>query len=188
MRNTRPQETVDMLRIICMALLIVFNYVLQSTVLVNFAILGVTPDTALILIVSYGMLRGDVEGAMFGFFTGLAHDMFGGLYIGVYALLGLLIGYAAGKPFKDFFKDNLFLPFFLVVIATVSHQFLFFCISFLFRGRMDLGYYMWAIILPRTIYTAILAIPIYSLMFVINARISRHEEKRRNFFKDSKEL
>jgi len=173
-----------MMRIGCMTLLILLNYVLQSTVLVRTAILGVNPDTAIIFIVSYGILRGDVEGAIFGFFAGLTHDLFGGHFVGLYAMLGMLVGYAAGKPFKDYFKDNYFLPFMIVIAATLSYQIMFFFTSFLFRGRLDFWFYFTSIIIPKTIYTASLAIPLYSLMFVINSKIEEYENNRRNLFKE----
>ena len=112
-----------MMRVGCMAALIIINYVLQSTVFVRAAILGVTPDTAIIFIVSYGILRGDVEGAIFGFFSGLTHDIFGGDFVGLYAMLGMFTGFVAGKPFKDYFKDNYFLPFMIVVGAHFHIRF-----------------------------------------------------------------
>ncbi|MDR1664859.1 MAG: rod shape-determining protein MreD [Clostridiales bacterium] len=172
-----------MLRVVCMSLLILINFVLQSTLFQSFAILGVIPDTALILIVSAGILRGDIEGAIFGFFAGLVHDLFGGYYIGLYAMLGFLTGYVSGKPFRDFFHDNYFLPFFMVVAAAAAHQFLFYCCGFLFTGKIDMLYYVRSIILPKTNYTASLAIPVYSLMHAINARIERYERSRRSLFK-----
>lgn len=171
-----------MIRIGAIAALILLNYVFQSTVLVQAAILGVAPDTAIIFIVSYGILRGDVEGAIFGFFAGLVHDVFGGHFIGLYAMLGMFTGYVAGKPFKDYFKDNYFLPFMIVVIATLSYQMMFFFASFLFRGWLDFWFYFWAIIFPKTIYTASVAIPLYSLMFVINSKIEDYEDDRRSLF------
>jgi rod shape-determining protein MreD len=167
-----------------MFLLIVVNYALQSTVFQSMAILGVTPDTGLILIVSYGILRGDVEGALFGFACGLMFDIFGGYYIGLYAMLGMLTGYVCGKPFKDFFHDNYFLPFFVVVFATIAYQFLFYCTAILFSGSLDLFYYTRAIILPKTIYTASLAIPLYWLMHAVNGRVEYYEYNRRSLFKE----
>ena len=173
-----------MMRVGCLAALILINYVLQSTLFVRFAIIGVNPDTAIILIVSYGILRGDVEGAIFGFFSGLAHDMFGGHFVGLYAMLSMFTGYIAGKPFKDYFKDNYFLPFMIVVAATFSYQVLIFFTSFLIRGRLDFWFYFANIIMPKTIYTAAIALPLYSLMFVINAKIEDYEHDRRNLFKE----
>ena len=166
-----------------MAVLIVLNYVLQSTVLSRFVIFGVQPDTALVFIVSYGLLRGDVEGAIFGFFAGLMHDVTGGTVIGLYAMLGMVTGYFAGKPFKDYFHNNVFLPLALVVVATLVYQFVYYFLVFLFQGRVALGLYFQEIILPKTIYTAILAVPLYSLLFWINAKITRWESFNRKLFK-----
>ena len=169
------------MRVGCMAALILINYIVQSTVLVRFSILGVNPDTAIIFIVSYGILRGDVEGAIFGFFSGLTHDLFGAHFVGLYAMLGMFTGFVAGKPFKDYFKDNYFLPFMIVVAATLSYQ-LFIYLTFLIRGRLDFWFYFTSIILPKTIYTAAIALPLYSLMFVINTRIEDYENGRRSLF------
>lgn len=173
-----------MLRLACMAVLLLLNYVFQTTALNTVALLGVKPDTALIFIVSYGILRGDVEGAIFGFGAGLLHDMGSGYFIGLYAMLGMLTGYVCGKPFKDFFHDNYFFPFFVVIAATVCYQFLFYCSSFLFMGKVDFLYYARTIILPKTIYTASLSIPLYSLLYAINARVEAYEKNRRSLFKE----
>lgn len=173
-----------MRRVIYMAILILLNYVLQSTILVRFSILGVTLDTAIILIVSYGILRGDVEGAIFGFFVGLTHDFFGSPFIGLHAMLGMAVGFVAGKPFKDYFKDNYLLPLAMVVVATIAYHFAFFFINFLlgFRSAVNFWFYLRSIIFPKTIYTASMAIPLYSLLYVINRKIETFENDNRNLF------
>ena len=176
-----------MVRILCMFALILINFVVQATLLPELAIGGVTPDTALIFIVSYGILRGDIEGAIFGFSAGLVHDMFGGSVIGVFALLGFLTGFACGKPFRDFFKDNYFLPFAVVVGVSLIYQLAFYVMTQMFAGQLDFWHYFITIILPKTIYTASLSIPLYSLLHFINARIERHEENFRSLFKDQDE-
>jgi len=166
-----------------MAALILFNYLLQSTVLQSIQILGVTPDTAVILIVGYGIMRNDVEGAVFGFFAGLAHDLFGGYFIGLYAMLGMLTGYVCGKPFRDFFHNIYFLSFFMVAAATLVYQLLFYIASFMFLGHLELGHYFQTIIFPKTIYTAVLAIPVYFILYAVNSRLERYERSGRGFFK-----
>jgi len=170
-----------------MAAIIIVNFVLQSSLYPGIALLGVTPDTALVLIVSYGILRGDIEGAIFGFFAGLMHDMFAGLYIGVFALLGFLTGYICGKPFKDFFKDNYFLPFVVVLLASVAYQSALYVAAIMFTGQMGFLYYARTIMLPRTIYTASLSIPLYGILHFVNTRIERHEENFRYLFGDADE-
>jgi len=171
-----------MVRLLSMSALILVNYVLQTTLLPELAILGAMPDTALIFIVSYGILRGDVEGAIFGLCAGLVQDIFGGTAIGLFALLGFLSGFMAGKPFRDFFKDNHFLPFFIVVGISLVYQFLLYFFTMLFAGQLDFFHYFYTFILPTVIYTASLSIPLYALMHVINAGLERYEHNRRKFF------
>ena len=167
-----------MTRFLAMSVLMIVNFVLQSSVLGPAAIFGVLPDTALILTVSCGMLRGEVEGGLFGFFAGLIHDISGGYVVGVFALLGLLTGYLSGKPFKDFFRENFFLPFIIVVIMTLANQFAFYFFTFLFKGKVDLFFYAKEIIVPKTIYTAALAVPIYIAFHRLNERLLRAEAKK----------
>ena len=170
-----------------MGVLILLNFVMQTSILPHAAIFGATPDTALIFIVSYGILRGDVEGAIFGLFTGLLQDIFSGGPIGMFALMGFLIGYVSGKPFRDFFKDNYFLPFFIVLVAILAQQFVIYVASFLFLGHLNIGFFARTIILPVTIYTASLSIPLYSLLHLINARIEHFESAQRNLFEGDQE-
>jgi len=170
------------MRIAVMGILILLNYVLQTSILPHIAILGVIPDTALIFIVSYGILRGDIEGALFGFSAGLLQDIFSGGPIGMFALIGFVIGYISGKPFKDFFKDNYFLPFLIVLGAIITQQLVIYVSSFLFLGYLNLLHFAWTIILPTTIYTISLSVPLYSLMHFINGRIERRESGTRNLF------
>ena len=173
------------MRILVITALVFVNFVLQSTLFPHIAISGVTPDTALILVVSYAILRGEVEGALFGLFTGLVQDISGGFFIGIFALLGFVAGYICGKPFKDFFKDNYFLPFIIVVIVSLAYQFVLYVTTVMFTGQLEFWHYARAIILPKTIYTASLSIPLYSLLHLINAKLERHEERFRAMFKHS---
>jgi rod shape-determining protein MreD len=165
-----------MIRILVLAVIIIINYVLQTTLFPVFAIFGVVPDTALVLIVSYAILRGDIEGALFGFFAGLVHDIMGGLFLGLFALLGFVTGYYCGRPFKDFFKDNYFLPFFVVVGVSFVYQLAVYAGSVMIFGQLDFWFYLRAIILPKTIYTASMSVPIYALLHFINARLERLEQ------------
>jgi len=165
-----------------MTVLVFINFVLQSSLFPEIAILGVTPDTALVLIVSYAILRGDIEGALFGLFVGLMQDISSGMFIGIFAMLGFVTGYICGKPFRDFFKDNYFLSFIIVVIASLAYQFVLYVTTILFTGQLEFWHYARTIILPKTIYTASLSIPLYSFLHLINTRVERHEENLRSWF------
>jgi len=175
------------LRIIVLIALVFTNFVLQSTLFPEIAILGVAPDTALVFIVSYAILRREIEGALFGMFVGFMQDASGGMFIGIFALLGFVTGYVCGKPFKNFFKDNYFLPFAVVILASLAHQLALYITTILFTGQVNFFFYARTIILPKTVYTALLAIPLYAFLHFINSRLERHEKNLRFFLGKSED-
>lgn len=170
------------MRYIVMFLLILFNLVLQSTLFQYVEILNIKPNTSILLIVSYAILRGDVEGSLFGFVIGLMQDMFFGKYIGLYALLGAVTGFLCGLPFKNFFRENLFMPLTLTAISTVFYEFAFYVTNFLFRGKLDFQYYAAKIIVPELVYNIFLSFIVYSLLYAINRKIEDFEKARHRIF------
>ena len=52
------------MRIIITTLIVVLNFILQTTLFPYLAIQGVFPNTALIIVTSYSLLRGSKEGAL----------------------------------------------------------------------------------------------------------------------------
>ena len=168
------------MRVLVMGSVIYGNFILQTTLFRHVAIMGVRPMTAMLLVVSYAILRGDVEGAVFGFFTGLLQDIFFMDYLGLYALLFAVTGYLCGKPFKDFFTDSFILPVALTLFGMIGYECVFYFINFSLRGRL-LDYFR-IIILPETIYTMLLAVPVYRVIFALNKRLEQYEKKRRSMF------
>lgn len=165
-----------MVRVAVFGVIIFFNFILQTTLFPHLAILGVTPDSALILIISYAILRGDIEGGIFGFFVGLMQDLMGGRVVGFYALLGFIVGFSCGKPFRDFFKDNYFLPFFVVIGVSFVYQLVVYASTVMFLGGQAFWFYLRVIILPKTIYTASIAVPLYAFVHFVNSKIEALQE------------
>ena len=79
------------MRIALTALIVFINFILQSTLFPHFAIQGVFPNTALIIVTSYALLRGSKEGALVGIGAGFLMDVFFNTYIG-FAVCGRLFG------------------------------------------------------------------------------------------------
>jgi len=141
------------------------------------------PNTALIIVVTYAMLRGDVEGALVGFCAGLLADIFFGRIIGVSALLMMFTGFFCGKPFKDFFKENYIAPIILVGIASLAYEFMFFVFNFLLLGRTNFLRYFGQIIIPTAVYNLVLCVFIYRMMYGINGLLEKREERKRGFMR-----
>jgi len=173
-----------MARVLVFFTAIIANLTLQSTVFGYIEIIGIRPNAALLIVVSYAILRGDTEGAAAGFAAGLLQDCFFGDFIGMNALLYMTIGYLCGKPFKDFFHENFFFPLLLGAIGILFYGHATYFTNFLFRGKLDYFYYFRKIILPETVYTVALAIPVYRLVYALNNRVERRERTRRMLFRD----
>ena len=171
------------MRIAIISTIVLLNFILQSTWLGYFALFDTIPNTVLIIVVSYAMLRGDVEGAILGFCAGLLADIFFGRIIGVSALLLMFTGYFAGKPFKDFFKENYIAPIILVGLASLAYEFMFYVLNFLLLGRVDFLRYLGQIILPVTAYNLVVSVFIYRIIYGINRVLEAREEKKRGFMK-----
>ena len=170
------------MRIAVISLIVFINFILQSTIYEYIEIRDIKPNVAILIIITYAMLRGDVEGAILGFFAGLLQDMYTGRVIGMHAFLGTLTGYFCGKPFKDFYLENYMLPLLLTIVVTFLYEIIFYFMSFLFLGRIELAHFLRKIIIPTTIYTAVLSVPLYRMMYSINSRLETHENLRRNRF------
>lgn len=173
-RGCVVEKELLMLRIFIFTIIIFANFVLQATLWPHFAVMSVTPDTAMVLIVSYAILRGEIEGAIFGIAAGFVQDILGGTVFGFFALLGFLTGYVCGKPFRDFFKDNFFLPFLIVIAVALVYQFAVYVGTVMFV-HADFWFYFRTIIFPKTIYTASLSVPIYAFVHFVNRRVERFE-------------
>jgi len=164
-------------RIVISSLIVLVNIVIQSTIFPYIRIYDIQPNSMLIIVVIYGILRGDVEGGIFGFFSGLLVDVFFAKYIGLNALLGMLVGYFCGKPFRDFNYENYILPVVSVAVATLLYNFAFYFINYFFKGELDYVYYLYKIILPETIYNVVLCVPLYTLIFFINQKLEDYEKR-----------
>jgi len=171
------------MRIAIFSAIILLNFIISTTWLQAISVGGILPNTTLIIIASYALLRDDVEGAIMGFCAGLLYDIFFGGILGISALLMMLVGFLAGKPFRHFFKENFLAPIVLVAAASLAFEFGFYVINHLLVGRTDFLRYLGSIILPTTAYNLILCIFIYRGLYGINNRLSKREVQKRGLMR-----
>lgn len=170
------------MRVFITSLFVVINFVLQTTLLQYIQIRGILPNTAIIMIVSYALLRGSTEGAIVGLCSGLLQDMFFGTSIGYFALLNMLTGYLAGRSHHNFYRENYLMPLMLCTMAVFLYESTIYFTSFLFRGQLNFFYYLGRMILPETVYTAILTVLIYRILFMVNEWLELKEKYKYRLF------
>ncbi len=168
-----------MRRFIVSFLLVISCFVLQSTVFKAIAFGGIIPNLMIVLTASFGFMRGEKTGLLFGFFCGLLADIFFGNVIGLYAIIYMYIGYVNGKFNKIFYPDDIKLPLALILVSDIAYGFLCYVILFLMRGRFHFTYYLLHIILPEMVYTIGVTLIFYPFLLWINKRLEYREQKER---------
>jgi len=162
------------MRALIFGLVVIINFIIQASLFSYIEIFQVHPNTALLIVVAYAMLRGDVEGAIIGFTTGLMIDIvFGGL-LGFYALIYAVAGFLCGKPFKDFIRENYLLPIVLTIASALVVESLHFGAFYALQGNTDFMRQLQERIIPATIYTNLFTLPVYFLVYRLNAKLEKH--------------
>ena len=171
-----------MRRIAVTCLLIIINIIIQSTLLQHIAIRGVIPNTAIIIIVSFALLRGSVSGAAAGFFSGLIYDILFGNSVGFYALLGIVTGWICGIFNTNFYRENYFLPAVLSCAAILFYDSAIYIFGMIQGINFSYISILFNIILPEAVYTAVFVIPVYRIVFAANEQLESKERRNRRLF------
>ncbi len=135
------------------------------------------PNLLLILTVSVGFMQGRKEGLLTGFISGLMIDLFYGNLFGFYALIYMLSGYLSGHFCDVYYDEDIKVPLVLVAITDFGYNFVIYVTRFLLRGRRNFPGYLTKIILPDIVFTVLIAIIFYRILYKINhAMVAREKE------------
>lgn len=152
------------MRVLILSIGAVLVVALQATWLADLNFPGdIVPDLILIMVISYGLLRGPDEGLFFGLAAGLFLDLVAGGLIGVQTMSKSIAGFSAGLLEKTIFKDNLLVPVIAVFIGTLVLE----SLNVLMYLSFHVNYNYWLVlvsaIIPLSIYNALFAPVIYHL-------------------------
>ncbi len=162
-----------MIRILVIGIEIILSFLLQSTVFDHIRLAGVVPDILMILVVTIAYTRGTYPGLFTGLFAGLLVDFMYGDVIGICALLYMFIGFLNGYSNKIYDRDDYAIPLILIAVSEFVYSFLYYVLEFLLRGRLNIGYYAYRIMLPKVIYTVLMGVIFYKLFHMIHVGISK---------------
>ena len=153
-----------------LALILVF-FVLQTTVFPMLKISSIIPNILIILVSCSGFMQGDREGMFVGFACGLLLDVCSFDIFGFYTILYMLIGYLNGLLHNFFYLKDFKLPAIMIVSSDLVCCFATYFFLFLLRSRFEFGFYFLNIILPEVVYTLLISVIIYPLLWVIEAYV-----------------
>ena len=147
-----------------LGLLIVAVVVLQTTVFsAGLRVFGVTPDLGLVLTVAVACSWGPERGAVFGFVTGLAVDLFLSTPLGVSALSFALVGYGAGIVHGGLLRPSRWTAPTMGALAGLVGGVLFVGISAVAGREALLSLTSARIILIASVYDALLAFAMFPI-------------------------
>lgn len=171
-----------MRRKITVFLIIVVCFLLQTTLFQTLAFASIVPNLLIVVVSSFGFMRGRKEGMWIGLFSGLLVDVFFGSVIGFYALIYMYIGYINGFFRKIFFPEDIKLPLILISASDLGYNLLVYFFLFFLRGKFQFGYYILHIMIPELVYTIVITIALYFVILKINQKLETIEKRSASKF------
>jgi len=170
--------------VICILLIIS----IQSTLLNYININNVKPNVLLIFIISIALLRGNIEGGITGFFSGLVQDILFGKVLGFYALIGMYIGIVIGMLNKRLYRENYLIVTFFTFTTTIVYNLLIYLFNTILPLALSSEEFTTSLLNPlmnvtltEALYNSLISIPIYILSMKIDNRIETAIKDSRKF-------
>ncbi|MDX1413121.1 MAG: rod shape-determining protein MreD [Candidatus Promineifilaceae bacterium] len=139
--------------------------IIQTAILPHFPIFGVVPSLPFLVALSWALLRGANEGAIWGFIAGFFMDLFTAAPAGGLALTYMAAVFSVAMINEVLPANRLVIPMILAAAATILQWILYAIYLGLF------GYNVFQMIstslLPLVVLQTILILPIYWLFYVI---------------------
>ena len=152
--------------ILLKGVIIVVALLIQLTLINSITILGLKPDLIMVVVVVFSLLKGEKEGTISGFASGLLQDIFSTGLLGINALVKTVIGFTCGiLKEKIFYEHILFLIPVITFIASFMQSILIFLLLRAFGIEYNLAWSLKQVALPEALYSSLLSPLIF---FAIN--------------------
>lgn len=106
-------------------------FIVQSTLLSHFSILGVSPNLILVLLMVFSFYFEDYSGIVFGVIFGIMQDIAFGQVIGFSAFIYFCIGMALKYVCVRVYRDNVVIMFFMAAAGTAAYGFSYWLLSYM---------------------------------------------------------
>jgi rod shape-determining protein MreD len=147
----------------------VLSLLLQAGLASRMAIGSVSPDFVTICVVMYGVQRGPIHGALFGFFIGLAVDLGDPGFLGLNALAKTVVGFAAGRMGGSA-AGGVAVLFTVFLVAAFVHDGVY-QIVYLWPRMGGALLSLVTVALPCALYTAVVGIAVDRILVLLGARV-----------------
>lgn len=170
-----------MMQYLFLFLAVIVSLVLQSTYLEGLKVMGMKPDLVMLLVIFYAIGNGPRKGAIFGLIAGLVQDLFAAKFLGLHAIMKLVIGLFSGTLEKRVYKENVFVPAFLSIFVTYFQEASYIVMRQLagFLNRPDANIPFLEAVSILAVYNFFLAILGYAFYYKLTTKkiFPRHERR-----------
>jgi rod shape-determining protein MreD len=155
--------------------LLVVVVILQATVVPHLAVWGVFADLPVLLVVSWGLLRGPREGILWGFIAGVVVDLISGAPFGAATFSLMVVGLLSGLGKSSIFAGHIVFPVVTMFLSTVLYNMCFLLIVWISGQRVAWLDSSVRIVLPSAVLNAILAPTVFLPMRWVCMRFGQEE-------------
>ena len=155
--------------------LLVIVAVLQTSVIPHLAVWGVFADLPLLVVVSWGLLRGAREGVVWGFVVGIALDSLSGAPFGAATLSLMAAGALSGLGEATVVRARFVFPSVAVFLATFLSSVVFMLVVNISGRAVPWLDALWHIVLPSALLNAALAPLVFLLIRGLHTWLGREE-------------
>ena len=146
------------MKILLKGAIIVVALLIQLTLINSITVLGLKPDLIMVVVVVFSLLKGEKEGAISGFASGLLQDIFSASLLGINALAKTVIGFTCGILKEEIFHEHiLFIIPVITFIASFMQSILIFLLLRAFGLEYNLAWSLKQIALPEALYSSLLS-------------------------------
>lgn len=144
--------------------ILILNFLVQSALLPFFQLVGVKPDTLIMLVVSFSLLAGSPTALLAGLTGGLMQDILYGGAVGYNALQYMIIGWLFGYLHGHLLVGRFVLPALFAASAVLIRGLFVFVYLFFLRAEIPLHQMYAVVVIPEAVYTALLMPLLYYFM------------------------
>lgn len=147
---------------------------LDNIVFTTFNIAQVRPDMIMTLTVTLGILVGSTRSQIICGSVGLFYDILVGKYFGLNCAIYVVAGLIAGMFFRKFYTDNFVFPAIVTLILSFFREHFLALVAVLGGASFNYGYMLIAYIIPCSIFSAVMCIPLYLILKPLLIRYGKY--------------
>jgi len=147
-------------------IVLIAAFLIQLLLLDRIKIAGAKPDLLVLLVVFFAIFFGSGAGIEAGFIAGLLKDLYSLDIFGMNIILLSLTGLIAGMLSPKLFRESKLTQFLLVFVSSVLYMIIhYFASSLILKiTYVTLPEYLYGLILPSSLYTALLSLFLFPVL------------------------